>query len=105
VPAAGSYKFKATVKGNGGFDPLTGTTATEIDPADISGVTVLWELYKEKGRAIKVSGDYVIDYSDGYVSFSTPETFRQGGACVAIFKDGEGGSDGAFGRKVLQFVL
>ena len=99
VPAAGSYKFKATVKGNGGFDPLTGTTATEIDPADISGVTVLWELYKEKGRAIKVSGDYVIDYSDGYVSFSTPETFRQGGACVAIFKDGEGGSDGEYDKE------
>ena len=44
VSSAGKYKFKATVKGNGGVDPLTGATATTIDPASIAGVKVLWEL-------------------------------------------------------------
>ena len=92
VSAAGKYKFKATVKGNGGLDPLTGTTATTIDPADIAGVKVLWELYNDQKKGItpayhtiKYDGGYEISYSDGYVCFSTPDTFQQGAACVAIF--------------------
>jgi hypothetical protein len=99
VPAAGRYKFKATVKGNGGFDPLTGTTATEINPADISGVTVLWELYKNYGRVIKYSGGYNISYSAGYVTFSTPDTYQHGAACVAIFKDGTSGTTGVYDKE------
>ena len=89
VSSAGKYKFKATVKGNGGLDPLTGMTATTIDPASIAGVKVLWELYGQ-GRAIKHDGSaYDISYSDGYVYFSTPDTFIPGDACVAVY-DSEG---------------
>lgn len=89
VTSAGQYKFKATVKGNGGLDPLTGTTATTIDPEGIAGVKVLWELYGQ-GRAIKHDGSaYDIRYNDGYVYFSTPDTFVPGDACVAVY-DSEG---------------
>jgi len=89
VSSAGKYKFKATVKGNGGLDPLTETTAATIDPASIAGVKVLWELYGQ-GRAIKHDGSaYDISYNDGYVYFSTPDTFVPGDACVAVY-DSEG---------------
>lgn len=89
VTSAGTYKFKATVKGNGGLDPLTGTTATTINPADIAGVKVLWELYGQ-GRAIKHNGvNYDISYSNGYVYFSTPDSFVPGDACVAIYDNSD----------------
>lgn len=85
VSSAGKYKFKATVKGNGGLDPITGTTATTINPSDIAGVKVLWELYGQ-GRAVKHDGsNYDISYSDGYVKFSTPDTFTPGNICVAVY--------------------
>ena len=65
VSSPGKYKFKATVKGNGGLDPITGTTATTIDPASIAGVKVLWEV-QAQGQAIKHDGtNYDISYSDG----------------------------------------
>ena len=86
VSAAGKYKFNATVKGNGGLDPLTSTIATPIDPASIAGVKVLWELGDTYGRAIKYEDSaYDISYSDGYVYFSTPNSFTTGVACVAIY--------------------
>lgn len=85
VHSAGQYKFNATIKGNGGLDPLTGTTATTINPANIAGVRVLWELYGQ-GRAIKHDGSsYDIRYSDGYVYFSTPDSFTPGDVCVAVY--------------------
>ncbi len=91
VSNAGTYKFKATVKGNGGLDPVTGTTATPISTSDISGVTVLWEL-ANRGQAIKYDNEYEVYYADGYVYFRTPDTFTAGDAYVAVFKDGNGGT-------------
>lgn len=101
VSAAGNYKFKATVKGNGGFDPLTGTTATEINPADISGVTVLWEQGQYPGRAIQqTAGNYDISYAAGYVTFTKPAAYTvQSTACVAVFKDGSGGTAGKYDKE------
>ena len=85
VSSPGKYKFKATVKGNGGLDPITGTTATTIDPASIAGVKVLWEV-QAQGQAIKHDGtNYDISYSDGYVYFSTPDTFVPGDCYVAVY--------------------
>ena len=85
VSSAGIYKFDATVKGNGGFDPLTGTTATKIDKSSIVGVKVLWEVYGQ-GRAIKHDGTkYDIHYNDGYVYFSTPDEFTDGDCYVAVY--------------------
>lgn len=89
VTAAGKYKFNATIKGNGGLDPITGTTATPISKSSIAGVKVLWEL-NDYGKAIKYSSSaYDISYLDGYVYFSTPETFQSGDAYVAVY-DSEG---------------
>ena len=89
VTAAGKYKFNATIKGNGGLDPITGTTAIPISKSSIAGVKVLWEL-NNYGKAIKYSGSaYDISYLDGYVYFSTPETFQSGDAYVAVY-DSEG---------------
>lgn len=86
VTAAGKYKFNATIKGNGGLDPITGTTATPISKSSIAGVKVLWELGDTYGKAIKYSSSaYDISYLDGYVYFSTPETFESGDAYVAIY--------------------
>ena len=83
VTKAGKYMFRATVKGNGGLDPLTGTTATAI--SGIAGVKVLWEL-SEQGRAIKHDGTkYDISYKDGYVYFSTPDEFTSGDCYVAVY--------------------
>lgn len=85
VAVAGKYKFNAKVKGNGGLDPITGVTATPI--TGIAGVKVLWELYGQ-GRAIKYEGSaYDISYSDGYVYFSTPDTFVPGDCYVAVYDD------------------
>ncbi len=85
VSEAGTYKFKATVKGNGGLDPMTGDPATAINAADIAGVKVLWEL-SSQGRAINHDGTgYDCFYAGGYVYFNTPETFATGVACVAVY--------------------
>ena len=101
VTSAGTYKFNATIKGNGGLDPLTGTTATTIDPADISGVTVLWEQGQYPGRAIQqTAGNYDISYAAGYVTFTKPAAYTvQSTACVAVFKDGSGGTAGKYDKE------
>ncbi|MBQ2222218.1 MAG: hypothetical protein II421_02290 [Bacteroidales bacterium] len=104
VSEPGTYKFKATVKGNGGLDPVTGTTATPIAAADITGATVLWEL-SAAGRAVKYEDElYQIGYKDGYVLFNTPDTFVPGDAYVAVFKDGEGGKDGQYDKDVDEIL-
>lgn len=104
VSEPGTYKFKATVKGNGGLDPVTGTTATPIAAADITGATVLWEV-KSSGLAIKYEDElYQIGYKDGYVLFNTPDTFVRGDAYIAIFKDVEGGKDGQYDKDVDEIL-
>ena len=104
VSAAGAYKFNATVKGNGGLDPATGTQATAIQKSDIGGVTVLWEII-EHGKAIAYAdGAYDIGYYDGYIYFNTPETFAQGNAYVAIYKDLAGGSAGVYDKDVDEIL-
>ena len=86
VHSAGTYRFNATVKGNGGLDPMTGTKATTLDPTAISGVKVLWEVGDQYGRAIDYDGtSYSVSYADGYVTFSTPSTFVEGAAGVAVY--------------------
>jgi len=104
VHQPGTYMFKATVKGNGGFDPITGATATPINASDINGATILWEL-QSAGLAIKYeAGLYQLAYKDGYVYFNTPDTFVPGDAYVAVFKDGEGGKDGQYDKDVDEIL-
>lgn len=82
VSSSGTYCIDATTKGNGGLDPLTGTTATKIN--GIAGVKVLWELYSQ-GRAIKYNAsEYDVFYCGGNIFFSSPDTFVPGDACVAV---------------------
>lgn len=100
VTTPGTYKIKATVKGNGGLDPVTGKTATPIDPADISGAAVLWEL-AAAGRALVFEDEtYQVKYKDGYIWFNTPDPFMPGAAYIAVFKDSEGGTAGYYDKDV-----
>ena len=105
VYSTGYYKFKATVKGNGGLDPVTGTTATEINKNDISGVTVLWDL-KQRGYGIhydsKMQTHHIV-YHDGYVYFYN-NFAMQGNSYVAIFKDKEGGTAGVYDKGIDEIL-
>lgn len=104
VSQAGTYKFKATVKGNGGLDPVTGTKATTISPSSINGATILWEL-AERGKAVNFNyGEYDLIYDSGYVFFRTPATFAAGDAYVAIFHDGDGGVPGVYDKDVDEIL-
>lgn len=71
VQQAGDYKFKAVI---GNTDATVGNVKT---------VEVLWESFgtdemPEVGDLIAAAS-----YKDGYVCFSTPETFRDGNAVIA----------------------
>ena len=72
ISEAGDYKFKA-VQGN--LDATVGNVKT---------VEVLWETFgtdvcPQVGELISS-----VSYSNGYVRFSTPETFREGNALIAV---------------------
>ena len=77
ISQAGNYKFKA----------LKGNSADSV--GDVSTVEVLWESF---GTKVKPEvGDLIIPalFKEGYVHFSTPETFANGNAVIAA-KDSEG---------------
>lgn len=72
ISEAGDYKFKA-VQGN--LDATVGNVKT---------VEVLWETFgtdicPQVGELISS-----VSYSNGYVRFSTPETFKEGNALIAV---------------------
>lgn len=87
VPAQGRYKFKATVKGNGSADlsGISKTTATST----ISSAVLVWATFNT--TVAPVADELIKDicYEDGYVYFSTGDTYKEGNALVAI-KDSEG---------------
>ena len=77
ISQEGNYKFKA----------LKGNSADSV--GDVSTVEVLWESF---GTKVKPEvGDLIIPalFKEGYVHFSTPETFANGNAVIAA-KDSEG---------------
>ena len=87
VPALGSYKFNATVKGNGGAD-LAGISK-DTDAASIKSAGLLWASFS---TATAPSAEEIIkdiSYSDGYVYFSTAETFKAGNAVIAIYDNSD----------------
>lgn len=72
VKAAGNYKFKA-VKGN-----------SDATVGNVKKTEVLWETF---GTDVMPNvGDLVaeVGYKNGYVYFSTPETFKNGNASIAV---------------------
>ena len=77
VSRTGQYRFKA-VKGN-----------TETTVGDVNTVEVLWESFGTD--VMPTVGDliYTVLFIDGYVHFSTPETFANGNAVIAV-KDANG---------------
>ena len=77
ISSAGDYKFDGRVKG--GSSQSVGTPAS---------AGVLWE---STGVSTPVSAGVLVKdvyYSDGYVHVSTPETFSQGNAVIAVKDSG-----------------
>lgn len=76
VSQGGAYKFK-TVKGN-----------TSESVGEVKGVKVLWETF---GTATAPNvGDLIkadVSYADGYITFSTNDTYHKGNAVVAAYSD------------------
>ena len=77
VSEAGKYKFK-TVKGN---------SSTSV--GNVSTCEVLWESFGTS--TTPTIGDLIkgVSYSDGYITFETSSTFREGNAVIAA-KDANG---------------
>lgn len=76
VSQGGFYKFK-TVKGN-----------TSESVGEVKGVKVLWETFGT-ATAPKV-GDIIkadVSYADGYITFSTNDTYHKGNAVIAAYSD------------------
>ena len=85
VSKAGDYKFRA-VKGNG---TVAVGAASTVDPVGTpTAAVVLWESFgtdtaPQEGDLVKAD----VEYRDGYVYFSTADTYKEGNAVIAV-KDG-----------------
>ena len=87
VSEAGYYKFKA-VKGNG--TEAVGSTSDKDPEGTPTTAVVLWETFgtdtaPQKGDLVKAD----VEYRDGYVYFSTADTYQEGNAVIAV-KDDKG---------------
>ena len=82
VPAKGYYKFKATVKGNGSAD--LSDISKDTDPATINSAELIWATYNTTTAPAANELIQNIQYKDGYVYFSTGNTYKEGNALVAI---------------------
>ena len=82
IPAKGKYKFKATVKGNGSAD-LGGISKT-TDASTIKTAELIWATFNTTVAPTANELIKDITYSDGYVYFSTGDTYKEGNALVAI---------------------
>ena len=74
VSKAGTYMFNACVKGNNATTP--GITPTTLAPVSAE---LLWQDYYSDGTGI--AND--ISYKNGYIYFTTGETFHPGNAVIA----------------------
>ena len=85
VSKAGDYKFRA-VKGNGTV--AVGAEST-VDPVGTpTAAVVLWESFgtdtaPQKGDLVKAD----VEYRNGYVYFSTADTYQEGNAVIAVIDD------------------
>ena len=82
VPKAGLYKFRADLKGNGLAD--LGGISKDTDPADINTASLVWATFNT--TVAPADGELIknICYSNGYVYFSTGDTYKEGNALIAI---------------------
>jgi hypothetical protein len=72
VSRSGEYQFK-TVKGN-----------SSVSVGSVNSASVLWESYGTSTQPSKGSVISSVDYSNGYVTFKTPSTLRDGNAVIAV---------------------
>lgn len=77
VSQAGTYKFKATVKGN---------STEAINP---NAAEVIWETQNASDAVTQGSVISSVVLEDGYVKFSTPTDFTPGNALVAVKSAGK----------------
>ena len=77
VSEAGSYKFP-TVQGNG--TESVGAVAT---------AEIVWETYNNAEEVVANSVIASVSYADGYITFATPATLKNGNALIAA-KDADG---------------
>ena len=87
VSEAGYYKFRA-VKGNG--TEAVGSASDKDPDGTPTTAVVLWETFgtdtaPQKGDLVKAD----VEYRDGYVYFSTADTYQEGNAVIAV-KDDKG---------------
>jgi len=87
VSEAGYYKFKA-VKGNG--TEAVGSASDKDPEGTPTAAVVLWESFgtsttPQEGDLVKTD----VEYRDGYVYFSTADTYKEGNAVIAV-KDDQG---------------
>jgi lysophospholipase L1-like esterase len=98
--AATSYKLKATVRGNGTARtytwtqdgaPLTGGyTDADLTIAPVEGALVWYNTPKTASGWVKASPvvfESVLLRSDGYLYFTTPDTFVPGNALLAVYDE------------------
>ncbi len=82
VPEEGKYKFKATVKGNGGADHSG--IGKDTDPATIAKAELIWATFNTTTAPAENELIKDIQYEDGYVFFSTGSPYKEGNALIAI---------------------
>ena len=85
VSEAGYYKFRA-VKGNG--TEAVGSASDKDPEGTPTTAVVLWETFgtdmaPQKGDLVKAD----VEYTDGYVYFSTADTYQEGNAVIAVKDD------------------
>ncbi|MBP3425347.1 MAG: membrane lipoprotein lipid attachment site-containing protein [Rikenellaceae bacterium] len=84
VSAAGDYKFKATQGCSNAAVGTASVSAFAHPEGTPTQATVLWESF---GNATKPEvGDLIktVEYKDGYVHFSTADTFTEGNAVIDV---------------------
>ena len=94
ISHAGTYKFKATVKGNGAAFVSNKSDASEkaneekttINP---DTVKILWETLNTSDSVTEGSVIASVSLSGGYVTFTTPENFTPGNALIAVTTAGK----------------
>jgi len=85
VSEAGDYRFKA-VKGNG--TEAVGSASDKDPEGTPTAAVVLWESFgtdtaPQKGDLVKAD----VEYRNGYVYFSTADTYQEGNAVIAVIDD------------------
>lgn len=94
ISHAGTYKFKATVKGNGAAFVSNKSDAsakaneenTTISPDDVK---IVWETLNTSDAVTAGAIVSSVSLADGYVTFATSENFVPGNALIAVTKAGK----------------